>query len=49
MTLSFHEFDVYKKTVELTKSIFELLKREGFEKEYAFKDQIKRVVLSIKQ
>ena len=47
MTTSFENFDVYKKGVVLTKLIFELLNKKGFEKEFAFKDQIKRAVISI--
>ena len=47
MTTSFENFDVYKKSVVLTKFVFELLNMRGFEKEFAFRDQIKRAVISI--
>ena len=47
MTKSFEEFEVHKKGVLLTKQVFELLKKSSFEKEFGFKDQIKRAVISI--
>lgn len=47
MTKSFEEFEVHKKGVELTKQIFELLNHPSFEKEFSFKNQIKRSVISI--
>ena len=47
MTKSFEEFQVYQKGVELTKLIFNLLENKSFEKEYSFKDQIKRAAISI--
>jgi four helix bundle protein len=47
MTKSFEEFEVHKKGVVLTKSIFELLNKKSFDKEFGFKDQIKRAVISI--
>lgn len=47
MTKSFEEFDVYKKGIVLAKLIFELLNTKIFEKEFGFKDQIKRAVISI--
>ena len=47
MTKSFEEFDVYKKGIVLAKLIFELLNSKTFEKEFGFKDQIKRAVISI--
>ena len=47
MTKSFEEFEVYKKSVLLTKLVFELLKNIGFEKEFGYKDQLKRAVVSI--
>ena len=47
MTKSFEEFEVYKKGILLAKIIFELLNSKSFEKEYGFKDQIKRAVVSI--
>ena len=47
MTKSFEEFEVYKKGILLAKIIFELLNSKSFEKEYGFKAQIKRAVVSI--
>jgi four helix bundle protein len=47
MTKSFDEFEVHKKGVLLTKQVFELLNKSSFEKEFGFKDQIKRAVISI--
>jgi four helix bundle protein len=47
MTKSFEEFEVYQKAVLLTKQIFQLVNKSSFEKEYGFKDQIKRAVISI--
>lgn len=47
MTKSFEEFEVHKKGVLLTKYIFILLKKPSLDKEYGFKDQIKRAVISI--
>lgn len=47
MTKSFEEFDVHKKGVLLTKYIFEILNKKTFEKEFSFKEQIKRAVFSI--
>lgn len=47
MTKSFEEFEVYQKAVLLTKQIFQLVNTSSFEKEYGFKDQIKRAVISI--
>ena len=47
MTKSFEEFDVHKKSIVLTKLIFKLLNNKSLEKEFGFKDQIKRAVLSI--
>nr|WP_309756043.1 four helix bundle protein [Flavobacterium sp.] len=47
MTKSFEDFDVYKKGIVLAKLIFELLNTKTFEKEFGFKDQIKRAVISI--
>ena len=47
MTKSFEEFDVHKKGIVLTKLIFELLNNKSLEKEFGFKDQIKRAVVSI--
>ena len=47
MTKSFEEFEVYNKSILLTKLVFELLNNKAFEKEFGFKDQIKRAVVSI--
>ena len=47
MTKSFEEFDVYKKGILLAKIVFGLLNSKSFEKEFGFKDQIKRAVVSI--
>ena len=47
MTKSFEEFEVHKKVVLLTKNIFILLNKPSLEKEFGFKDQIKRAVISI--
>ena len=47
MTTSFEEFEVHKKGVLLTKKIYQLVKKPTFEKEFDFKSQIKRAVVSI--
>ena len=47
MTKSFEEFEVHKKGVLLTKKIYQLVKKPSFEKEFDFKSQIKRAVVSI--
>lgn len=47
MTKSFEEFEVYKKGIQLAKSIFKLLECKAFEKEFGFQKQIKRAVISI--
>ena len=47
MTKSFEEFEVHKKGVLLVKQIFQLLKKSSIEKEFGFKEQIKRAVISI--
>lgn len=47
MTKSFEEFDVYKKGIQLAKLVFKLLENKTYEREYGFKDQIKRAVISI--
>jgi four helix bundle protein len=47
MTKSFEEFEVYQKGIQLAKLIFKLLENKSFNKEYSFKDQIKRAVISI--
>jgi len=43
----FEEFEVYQKGILLAKLIFKLLENKSFEKEFSFKDQIKRAVISI--
>jgi four helix bundle protein len=47
LTKSFEEFEVYRKGIVLTKQIFLLLNKSSFSKEYGFKDQLKRAVVSI--
>lgn len=47
MTKSFEEFEVHKKGVLLTNKIYQLVKSPIFEKEFDFKSQIKRAVISI--
>ncbi len=47
MTKSFEEFEVHKKGVVLTKQVFKILNKSSIEKEFGFKDQIKRAVISI--
>ncbi len=47
MTKSFEEFDVYKKGVVLAKNVFKTLEKSSFDKEFGFKDQLKRAVVSI--
>ena len=47
MTKPFTDFEVHKKSITLAKEIFILMKNPGFEREYGFKDQIKRAVISI--
>lgn len=47
MTKSFEEFEVHMKGVLLTKKIYQLVKKPSFEKEFDFKSQIKRAVISI--
>jgi four helix bundle protein len=47
MTKSFEEFEVYKKGILLAKLIFTLMRKTSFEREFGFKDQIKRAVVSI--
>ena len=47
MTKSFEEFEVHKKGVILTKQVFQFINKSSIEKEFAFKDQLKRAVISI--
>lgn len=47
MTKTFEEFEVHKKGVLLTKNVFEILNLTSIEKEFGFKDQLKRAVISI--
>jgi len=42
MTKTFTEFDVYQKSIILAKEVFALMNKQSLEKEYGFKDQIKR-------
>ena len=46
-TKSFEEFEVYQKGIELAKLVFKLLENKSFDKEFGFKDQIKRAAISI--
>ena len=47
MTRSLEEFEVHKKGIVLAKLIFELLNEKSLDREFGFKDQIKRAVISI--
>jgi four helix bundle protein len=47
MTKTFTEFEVYQKSIVLAKEIFVLMSKQNLEREYGFKDQIKRAVVSI--
>ncbi len=47
MTMSIEKFELYQKGIQLAKLIFKLLNNKPFEKEFGFKDQIKRAVISI--
>ncbi|MBU2526771.1 MAG: four helix bundle protein [Bacteroidetes bacterium] len=47
MTKSFEEFEVYPKGILSTKIVFKFLENKAFEREYNFKGQIKRAVISI--
>lgn len=47
MTKTFEEFEVHKKGVLLAKQVFKILNKSSIEKEFGFKDQIKRAVISI--
>ena len=47
MTRTFTEFEVYQKSIMLAKEVFRLMENPAFQKEYGFKDQIKRAVISI--
>lgn len=47
MTQSFEKFEVYQKGIHLVKLVFKLMENKSFEKEFGFKDQIKRAVISI--
>ncbi|AVR44989.1 four helix bundle protein [Christiangramia fulva] len=44
---TFEDLEVYKKTVSFTVKIFELIKIENLNKEFALIDQLKRATLSI--
>lgn len=47
MTKSFEEFEVHKKGIILTKKVFKILNKSSIEKEFGFKDQLKRAVISV--
>lgn len=47
MSSNFVDFEVYKKSVQLTKGIYMLLNSSVFIRESAFSNQLKRAVLSI--
>lgn len=47
MSNNFVDFEVYKKSVQLTKGIYMLLNNPVFIRESAFSNQLKRAVLSI--
>ena len=47
LTKTFDQFEVYQKSIVLAKEIFGLMNHPNFEREYGFKDQIKRAVISI--
>lgn len=47
LTKTFDQFEVYQKSIILAREIFNLMNHSSFEKEYGFKDQIKRAVVSI--
>lgn len=47
LTKTFDQFEVYQKSIILAKEIFRLMNNPNFEREYGFKDQIKRAVVSI--
>lgn len=47
LTKTFDQFEVYQKSVILAKEVFNLMNHTNFEREYGFKDQIKRAVVSI--
>lgn len=47
LTKTFDQFEVYQKSLILAKEIFRLMNNLNFEREYGFKDQIKRAVISI--
>lgn len=47
MTQSFEKFEVYQKGIILAKLVFKLMENKSFEREFGFKDQIKRAVVSI--
>jgi len=47
LTKTFEQFEVYQKSIVLAKEVFSLMNHPNFEREYGFKDQIKRAVVSI--
>lgn len=47
MAKPFENFQVYQLSIQLTKDVFSLMRLEVFDREFEFKNQIKRAVLSI--
>ena len=47
MTQSFEKIEVYQKGILLAKLVFKLKENKSFEREFGFKDQIKRAVISV--
>ena len=45
--ITFEDLEVYKLRLALTIKIFDLLNEKQFEREFSFKDQLKRATLSI--
>ena len=45
--ITFEDLEVYKLTLAFTIKIFDLLNEKQFEREFSFKDQLKRATLSI--
>jgi len=43
MTKSYEDFEVCQKGIQLAKLFFKLVENKSFEKEFGFKNQIKRV------
>jgi four helix bundle protein len=47
MIQSFEKFKVCQKGIQLAKLIFKLMENKPFKREFSFKEQIKRAVISI--